>query len=201
MTFFGVRVLGRSMDGDVGGRLVVSLVSSSGVMSRRWGRPGRGRRRCRGRLRVSLPYALRAWAVLAIVLCGSCAGPRHAGHGSQPPQPSPGKPLGHSGCGPPITYQVFWKDAFGVDWSKANDLIAFNAKASDASPIFTRSNRMARTDSSWEWDLRASRNARPDRPCGAHPGDSSRLSPKTQRTQPTRWVPDRHATLFRIHPT
>ena len=30
--------------------LVVSLVSSSGVMSRRWGRPGRGRRRCRGRL-------------------------------------------------------------------------------------------------------------------------------------------------------
>jgi hypothetical protein len=26
---------------------------------------------------------------------------------------------------------VFQKDAFGVDWSKANDLIAFNAKGSD----------------------------------------------------------------------
>jgi Tol biopolymer transport system component len=37
----------------------------------------------------------------------------------------------HSGCGPPITYDVFQKDAFGVDWSKANDLIAFNAKGSD----------------------------------------------------------------------
>ncbi len=72
--------------------------------------------------------ALRAAAALAIVVCSSCAGLRHEGQGSQP---SPGKPLGHSGCGPPITYQVFQKDGFGVDWSKANDLIAFNAKGSD----------------------------------------------------------------------
>ncbi len=80
-------------------------------------------------------YAQRACALLAFFLCGalccSCAGPRHTGHGAQPAQTSPGKPLGHSGCGPPITYQVFQKDAFGVDWSKANDLIAFNAKGSD----------------------------------------------------------------------
>lgn len=66
--------------------------------------------------------------MLAVILCSSCAGPPHPGQGSQP---SSGKRLGHSGCGPPITYQVFQKDAFGVDWSKANDLIAFNAKGSD----------------------------------------------------------------------
>lgn len=72
---------------------------------------------------------LRVFATFVLVLSCSCA--RHAGHGAQPPQSSPGKPLGHSGCGPPITYQVFQKDAFGVDWSKANDLIAFNAKESD----------------------------------------------------------------------
>ncbi len=72
--------------------------------------------------------ALRACAVVLIVLGSSCARPAPAGHGTQP---TPGKPLGHSGCGPPITYQVFQKDAFGVDWSKPNDLIAFNAKGSD----------------------------------------------------------------------
>jgi len=47
------------------------------------------------------------------------------------PYPGWGKPLGYSGCGPPITYDVFQKDAFGADWSKANDLIALNAKGSD----------------------------------------------------------------------
>jgi len=72
--------------------------------------------------------ALRACAVLAVVLCTSCAGPPGAGTGSHP---TPGTPFGRSGCGPPITSQVFEKDAFGGDWSHVNDRIAFNAKGSD----------------------------------------------------------------------
>jgi Tol biopolymer transport system component len=76
-------------------------------------------------------HALRACAVFAIVLSSSCAGKQHAGHGAQPPSPSSAKPLGHSGCGPPITYQVFQKAAFGVDWSKTDDLLAFNARGND----------------------------------------------------------------------
>ncbi len=39
-------------------------------------------------------------------------------------------PLPRSGCAP-ITYEVFQRGASGADWSKANDLIAFNAKGSD----------------------------------------------------------------------
>ena len=66
--------------------------------------------------------------MLALVLCSSCAGLPRPGTGSHP---TPGKPLGRSGCGPPITYQVFQQGAFGADWSKANDLVAFNAKAGD----------------------------------------------------------------------
>jgi hypothetical protein len=69
----------------------------------------------------------RAIALLTIVLCVACAGPR----GRAPHPTAPGKALGHSGCGPPITTQVFQQDAFGVNWSKAGDLIAFNAKAKD----------------------------------------------------------------------
>jgi Tol biopolymer transport system component len=69
----------------------------------------------------------RAIALLTIVLCVACAGPR----GRAPHPTTPGKALGHSGCGPPITTQVFQQDAFGVNWSKAGDLIAFNAKAKD----------------------------------------------------------------------
>jgi Tol biopolymer transport system component len=61
-------------------------------------------------------------------VCGSCAGPPRAGTGSGQ---APGTPLGRSGCGPPITYQVFEKDASGGDWSHINDRIAFNAKGSD----------------------------------------------------------------------
>jgi Tol biopolymer transport system component len=71
-------------------------------------------------------HALRACAVLAIVVCVSCGGPHRGGA-----QEAPGKPLGRSGCGPPLTQQVFEKDAFGADWSKTADLIAFNAKGSD----------------------------------------------------------------------
>jgi hypothetical protein len=86
-------------------------------------------------MRVTSPKdLLRACAALAIVLCAvlccSCAGPRHAAHDARGAEPS-GKPLGHSGCGPPITYEIFQKGAFGVDWSKAGDLIAFNTKGSD----------------------------------------------------------------------
>ena len=38
---------------------------------------------------------------------------------------------GRSACGAPITYSIFEADAYGSDWSKANDLIAFNRLASD----------------------------------------------------------------------
>jgi hypothetical protein len=75
--------------------------------------------------------ALRAWVVLTVVLVvlgTSCARPPVAGHGSQSP---PGRSVGRPGCGPPIGYQVFQKDAFGADWSKASGLLAYNAKGSD----------------------------------------------------------------------
>jgi Tol biopolymer transport system component len=68
-------------------------------------------------------------ASLTLALCVSCSGLPHPGTGSHATPPP--KPIGHSGCGPPITYQVFEKDAFGADWSKASNLIAFNAKGSD----------------------------------------------------------------------
>ncbi len=51
-----------------------------------------------------------------------------AGHGSGS---APSRHAGRPGCGPPISYQVFQKDAFGADWSKANGLLAYNAKGSD----------------------------------------------------------------------
>lgn len=64
---------------------------------------------------------------LVVVLCASCTG----AHRDNANRAAHGDPLGHSGCGPPITYQVFQKDAFGADWSKADNLIAFNAKGTD----------------------------------------------------------------------
>jgi len=74
--------------------------------------------------------AARACAILTAILCAcSCAAPPRTGAGHHPA--TPGKPLGHSGCGPPISYQVFQQGAFGVDWSKADDLIAFNTKSND----------------------------------------------------------------------
>jgi Tol biopolymer transport system component len=72
--------------------------------------------------------ALRAWLVMSVVLCSSCAHLPIAGRGVQP---TPGKSVGRPGCGPPISYQVFRQDAFGADWSKAKDLLAYNAKGSD----------------------------------------------------------------------
>jgi len=75
--------------------------------------------------------ALRARVVLTIlfvVLCTSCARPAGPGHGLQP---GPGRSVGRPGCGPPVSYQVFQKDAFGADWSKASGLLAYNAKGSD----------------------------------------------------------------------
>ncbi|HXO56281.1 MAG TPA: hypothetical protein VN866_06990, partial [Mycobacterium sp.] len=41
------------------------------------------------------------------------------------------KSVGRPGCGPPITYQVFRRDAFGADWSKTKNLLAYNAKGTD----------------------------------------------------------------------
>ena len=71
---------------------------------------------------------LRVWVVLSVVLCTSCAHPPVAGPGSAS---APARSVGRPGCRPPITYQVFRKDAFGADYSKANDLLAYNAKGSD----------------------------------------------------------------------
>jgi hypothetical protein len=71
---------------------------------------------------------VRAWLVVAIVVCASCAHPEVKGHGVEP---TPGKSVGRPGCGPPITYQVFRRDAFGADWSKAKNLLAYNAKGPD----------------------------------------------------------------------
>jgi hypothetical protein len=50
------------------------------------------------------------------------------GHG---PEPTPSRSVGRPGCGPPISDQVFRQEAFGADWSKAKDLLAYNAKGSD----------------------------------------------------------------------
>jgi Tol biopolymer transport system component len=82
-------------------------------------------------LNTALAHTLRAWValcVLAGVLCTSCAHrpAETAGRGS-----APTRSVGRPGCGPPISYQVFQKDAFGADWSKANNLLAYNAKGGD----------------------------------------------------------------------
>jgi Tol biopolymer transport system component len=71
---------------------------------------------------------LRACVVLSLVLCASCAYLPAPRRGLKPP---PGKSVGRPGCGPPINYEVFRRDAFGADWSKANGLLAYNAKGSD----------------------------------------------------------------------
>jgi Tol biopolymer transport system component len=72
---------------------------------------------------------LRAGVVLSLVLCASCAHLPAPRRGAEPP--SSGNSVGRPGCGPPISYQVFKRDAFGVDWSKVAGLLAYNAKGSD----------------------------------------------------------------------
>jgi Tol biopolymer transport system component len=71
---------------------------------------------------------LRTCVALSLVLSASCAYPPGPRRGAEPPS---GKPVGRPGCGPPISYQVFKRDAFGVDWSKAAGLLAYNAKGGD----------------------------------------------------------------------
>jgi Tol biopolymer transport system component len=66
-------------------------------------------------------------SVLPVVVCTSCAHRPVAEHGGS----TPGRSVGRPGCGPPISYQVFQKDAFGADWSKASGLLAYNAKGGD----------------------------------------------------------------------
>jgi len=68
-------------------------------------------------------YALRALVILSVFLCSSCAGRPVTGAGSGS---APEKFLGRNGCGAPLTYQAFQHDAFGADWSKVDDLVAFN---------------------------------------------------------------------------
>jgi hypothetical protein len=89
--------------------------------------------------RWSVP-ALRACLALAVVLCTSCARLPVAGHGSEPP---PERSVGRPGCGLPISYQVFRKDAFGADWSKANDLLAYTAKGGECSELSATHHRFA----------------------------------------------------------
>jgi hypothetical protein len=53
---------------------------------------------------------LRAWAVLSVIFCSSCARLPVAGTGLQS---SPTKYVGRTGCGPPITYRLFNFDRAG----------------------------------------------------------------------------------------
>ena len=71
---------------------------------------------------------LRAWLALLLVVCASCAHPPIKGRVAEP---TPMKSVGRPGCGPPITYQIFRRDAFGADWSKTKNLLAYNAKGTD----------------------------------------------------------------------
>ena len=71
---------------------------------------------------------LRAFVALSLVLGASCA---HLPAPRRGAEPSSGKSVGRPGCGPPISYQVFKRDAFGVDWSKVAGLLAYNAKGGD----------------------------------------------------------------------
>ena len=71
---------------------------------------------------------LRAWLALVLVVCASCSHPPVKGRVAEP---APPKSVGRRGCGPPIDYQVFRRDAFGADWSKTKNLLAYNAKATD----------------------------------------------------------------------
>jgi Tol biopolymer transport system component len=65
---------------------------------------------------------------LSLVACASCA---HLPVQRRGAGPTPGTSVGRPGCGPPISYQVFRRNAFGADWSKTRNLIAYNAKGAD----------------------------------------------------------------------
>jgi Tol biopolymer transport system component len=78
-------------------------------------------------MRVAKP-ALCVWVALSLVACASCA---HLPAQRRGAEPTPGTSVGRPGCGPPITYQVFRRDAFGADWSKTKNLIAYNANGAD----------------------------------------------------------------------
>jgi Tol biopolymer transport system component len=67
-------------------------------------------------------------SAICITLCASCAHPPVKRGVAEPVS---GKSVGRPGCGPPITYQVFKRDAFGADWSKTKNLLAYNAKGTD----------------------------------------------------------------------
>jgi hypothetical protein len=67
-------------------------------------------------------------AVVALPGCGQLAGDRdQQGSGGV----SVGRPASGSGCGAPVTYRVFEPDAYGSDWSKPDNLIAFNRVGPD----------------------------------------------------------------------
>jgi Tol biopolymer transport system component len=78
-----------------------------------------------GRARVSI-RVLPAWIALCLTFCTSCTPSPVTGRGA-----GTHRFVGRPGCGPPISYQVLRRGAFGADWSKANNLLAYNAKGSD----------------------------------------------------------------------
>jgi Tol biopolymer transport system component len=69
-----------------------------------------------------------AWMALSLVACAFCA---HLPVQRRGAEATPGTSVGRPGCGPPISYQVFRRNAFGADWSQTSNLIAYNAKGAD----------------------------------------------------------------------
>lgn len=83
--------------------------------------------------RVARSRLVAAVMVVVTVCCGCSGGMPMARSGPAHP-----KSVMANGCGAPVSYQVFLRDAFGADWSKAADSVAFNAKGADgAYHIFT----------------------------------------------------------------
>ncbi len=78
-----------------------------------------------GRARTSI-RVLRVWMALFLILCTSCAHSPVSAPGS-----GTARSVGRPGCGPPISYQVLQRDAYGADWSATRNLLAYNAKGSD----------------------------------------------------------------------
>ena len=84
-------------------------------------------------------------SLCAMALSGCAIPHRSSGNASSPLSSTPVAASGTSGsapssslpvsaknnCGAPITYTVFISNAYGSDWSKANNLIAFNQQAGD----------------------------------------------------------------------
>ena len=69
---------------------------------------------------------LSAWIALCLMFCTSCTHSPVTDRGA-----GTHRSVGRPGCGPPISYQVVRRDAFGADWSKTRNQLAYNAKGDD----------------------------------------------------------------------